>query len=100
GKAPLRGDLRNLSAVDYRTIEGILDREDGTPNTAGNVMVALETARAEGAGLIWNSDSAKGNALLRAALSTLDADGFRHLETTFQSRYGMSLENAVQQTPG
>lgn len=100
GKTPLRGDLRNLGAVDHRTLEGILDREDGKPNTAGNVMVALETARAEGAGLIWNSDSAKGNALLRAALSTLNADSYRQLETTFQTRYGTSLESAVQQTPG
>jgi hypothetical protein len=99
-KTPLRGDLRNLSAVEYRTLEGILDREDGKPNTAGNVMVGLETARAEGAGFVWNSDSVKGNALLRAALSTLNADSYSQVETTFQSRYGMSLETAVQQTPG
>jgi hypothetical protein len=96
----LRDDIARLDPVAFRSIEAVLDREDGKTNHAGNVMVALAVARKEGDGLLWDSDSVKGNAMLRAAFSTLTRDGFAELERSFEQRYGTSMSAAIEQTPG
>lgn len=96
----LRDDIKALDPVAYRTLEAVLDREDGKTNIAGNIMVALETARKEGDGLFWDSDSQKGSAMLRAVMSTMTKDGFAEGEQIFQQRYGADLWHTIENTPG
>ncbi|HEY9791548.1 MAG TPA: hypothetical protein V6D22_14190, partial [Candidatus Obscuribacterales bacterium] len=91
--APLRSSLLKKlgDGVTYRTIESMMDRQDGKTNEAGNVRVALETAK---------ENPSKGGALLRATLLTMNDDEFSAMKKDFAERYKVPFDQAVQQAKG
>ncbi len=66
-------------AVNYRTVEAMLNREDGRTNFGGNLEVAIATAQV---------DPEKGNRLLRAAVGTLNSDQISQMAFDVQKSYG------------
>ena len=92
GSGTLRAELRERvsNELDYVTTEAMLHRVDGITDDAGNVRVALETAK---------GDPAKGERLLRAAVSTLDTAQFAAMVQQFDTRYG-SFDSSITNATG
>ncbi|MCC7530408.1 MAG: FHA domain-containing protein [Candidatus Melainabacteria bacterium] len=85
----LRKDLQeNLTELRFRRTEATLNREDGRTNDAGALMAALAYA---------NETPEKGNAQVRAVLSTLNSKEIQHLSADFKKHYGKSFQDALSE---
>jgi hypothetical protein len=94
-KVPLQQDLQShLSDYDFRKSEALLNSTGNRTNDAGNLMAAISLSK---------SDFARGNAEIRATLSTLSAADLTKLDADFRKAYNHGykeeLDNSAHLSP-
>ncbi|MCC7531242.1 MAG: hypothetical protein IT342_22240 [Candidatus Melainabacteria bacterium] len=84
----LRRELReSLPAEQFREVEALLDRKDGSANLAGTIATAIETASARN-GRMPLENQEKAGRMIRAAVGTLTTEQLSQLRKDWDERYG------------